>query len=48
MEYSAESIRFLHAAYALMALGQIAYVAFLARRWSRVNAALQQEKKRDG
>lgn len=38
MEYSAESIRFLHAAYILMALGQAAYVAFLARRWSRAQA----------
>ena len=38
MEYSAESLRFLHVAYVLMALGQIAYVAFLARLWNRVKA----------
>ena len=44
MDYSAESIRFLHAAYVLMALGQIAYVTFLARRWSRVNADLSRAK----
>lgn len=34
MEYSAESVRFLYVAYALMALGQIAYVGFLAKRWN--------------
>jgi hypothetical protein len=44
MEYSAESIRFLHAAYVLMALGQAAYVGFLARRWSRVKAEAARAK----
>jgi DNA-binding MurR/RpiR family transcriptional regulator len=48
MEYSAESIRFLHSAYALMALGQILYVAFLVRRWTRANAALERAKQSDG
>ena len=47
MEYSAESIRFLHVAYALMALGQLAYVAFLARRWSRVNSDADGSKSND-
>lgn len=38
MEYSADSIRFLHVAYALMFLGQVLYVAFLVRRWARAKA----------
>lgn len=48
MEYSAESIRFLHTAYILMALGQIAYVAFLVRRWSRAQAEAAQVKSSNG
>ena len=38
MDYSADSLRFLHIAYVLMALGQAGYVAFLLRRWSQVNS----------
>lgn len=47
MEYSAESIRFLHTAYILMALGQAAYVAFLARRWSRAQTEAARAKNND-
>lgn len=36
MEYSAESIRFLHLCYALLITGQIAYVLWMAVRWSRL------------
>ncbi len=35
MQYSASSIPFLWAAYILVFVAQIAYVGFLARRWSR-------------
>lgn len=38
MEYSAESLRYLHLAYVLMIVGQIAYVAWLGARWSRTEA----------
>ncbi|GAA3762327.1 hypothetical protein [Terriglobus aquaticus] len=47
MEYSAESIRFLHAAYALMALGQAAYVTFLVKRWNRVKLEAARAKSLD-
>ena len=47
MEYSAESVRFLHVAYTLMILGQVAYVSFLARRWSRINSDADRLKSTD-
>ncbi len=36
MEYSAESLRYLHIAYTILIAGQIAYAAWLALRWSRI------------
>ena len=38
MEYSAESVRYLHVAYALFIAVQVGYVAWLGRRWNRVQA----------
>lgn len=35
MEYSASSILYLKAAYAIMILVQVGYVAWLAVRWNR-------------
>ena len=43
MEYSAESLRYLHVAYVLMIASQLAYVAWLGIRWSRTKAALQRD-----
>lgn len=36
MEYSAESLHYLHIAYVLMFLGQLAYVLWLVTRWNKV------------
>ena len=37
MSYSAESVRYLHIAYAIFIAVQIGYVAWLAARWRRLS-----------
>ena len=44
MEYSAESLRYLHIAYTLLITGQLAYVAWLATRWSRTSRELEETR----
>ncbi len=41
MDYSADSLRYLHIAYTIFIVVQVAYVAWLVLRWKRVNAAAQ-------
>ena len=42
MEYSAESLRYLHIAYTLLITGQLGYVVWLATRWWRTARALRE------
>lgn len=39
MEYSADSLHYLHIAYTIFIVVQVAYVAWLIVRWKRVQAA---------
>lgn len=41
MEYSAESVRYLHIAYSLFILIQVGYVGWLVVRWRRVQAQIR-------
>ncbi len=45
MEYSAESLRYLHIAYTIFIAVQVSYVAWLAARWNRVTATGQQDQE---
>ena len=45
MDYSAESLRYLHIAYTVLIAGQVSYAAWLAARWSRTARALQQTRE---
>ncbi len=41
MDYSAESVRYLHIAYAIFIAVQISYVVWLAALWRRLNNTSQ-------
>lgn len=44
MEYSADSLRYLHIAYTIFVVVQVAYVAWLIMRWNRVQAATRDDR----
>jgi len=41
MEYSAESLRYLHIAYTILIVGQLAYATWLFTRWQHTTTRLR-------